>query len=132
MRLLRFIPAVLALAVGLTVVYVTPGLASPNAWYQYCDRYGDIRGLVDRTQNDLRVAASLGHNKGESRRRYEHTQKHLSTFDRHLTKGNFAKGELNDAISDLHHILDKNTLDPRSRDALSRDIEDLRAMREHR
>lgn len=132
MTIIKKALAVLSLASGLGCIFVTPSLASPNGWYQYADRYGDIRSLVDRTQNDLREAASLERNRGDARSRYENTQRHLSTFDRHLTKNHFDKSELDSAVSDLHHIIDKNTLDPRSRDALTRDIEDLRAMRDHR
>ncbi|MDQ2843809.1 MAG: hypothetical protein M3Y72_22760 [Acidobacteriota bacterium] len=124
--------AVLSLTMGLALTAATPAIASPNRWFQYGDRYGDIRGLVDRTQSDLRDAASLERNRGDARSRYQNTQRHLSTFDRHLLKGHFDKGELDSAISDLQHIIDKNTLQARSRDMLMRDIEDLRGMRSHR
>ncbi len=123
--------AVLSLTLGLALSAATPAIASPNGWFQYGDRYGDIRSLIDRTQSDLRDAASLEHNRGDARSRYQNTQRHLSTFDRHLLKGHFDKGELDSAISDLQHIIDKNTLQARSRDMLMRDIEDLRAMRSH-
>lgn len=132
--------AVLSLTSGLALVSVTPVLASPNGWYQYGDRYGerygdrygDLRGIVDRTQSDLRDAASMERHHGDAYSRYQNAQRHLSTFDRHLIKDHFDKSELDSAISDLQHIIDKNTLQPRSRDALMRDIEDLRGMRDHR
>jgi hypothetical protein len=133
---------ILSLSLGLTVGATTT-IAAPSGWYQYGDRdgdryrdrgdrYGDIRGLVERTQSDLQAASEMQRGDGDQRSRYRNAERHLSTFDRHLEKGHFDKGELDPAISDIQHILDKNTLEPSARDALFRDISDLRAMREHR
>ncbi|MBV8071571.1 MAG: hypothetical protein JO270_16800 [Acidobacteriaceae bacterium] len=93
---------------------------------------GGLRSLVDRTQNDLRLAAQEEHLKGDQRERYEHAQGHLSSFDRHLTKGRFDKGELDKSIDSIKAILDKNVLQASSRDALLRDVDGLRAARDHR
>ena len=107
--------------------------AAPNGGYQY---YRDpamsynLRGLIDRTQNDLRAAADLEHAKEDQRRRYNDAQGHLSTFDRKLTKGKFDKGELNKSIDKIRQILDKNVLQASTRDALMRDIADLRIARD--
>ena len=122
----------LALGLGLTLVSAMPVVAAPGAWFQYGDRFDDIRNIVDRTQSDLHRASRLENAKGDQRSRYDNAQKHLSTFDRHLVKGHFDKGELDPAISDLQHILDKNTLQAADRDALTRDIQDLRAVRDRR
>jgi hypothetical protein len=94
--------------------------------------YSDLRGLVDRTQEDLRVAASLEHQKEDQRERVQHAQGHLSTFDRHLVKGNFDKGELDKAIDNIKGILDHNVLQASSRDALMRDLTDLKIARDRR
>ncbi len=123
--------AVLTVGLGLSIGVATPVVAAPYG-FQYGDRFGDIRGLVDRTQSDLRQSSELEHNNGDQRDRYRNAQKHLSTFDRHLTKGHFDKGALDSAIDTLKAILDKNTLQASARDALTRDIQDLRAAREHR
>ncbi|HLH03799.1 MAG TPA: hypothetical protein VKX25_13595 [Bryobacteraceae bacterium] len=123
--------AVVSLTFGMLLGTVAPVAAAPYG-FQYGDRFGDIRGLIDRTQNDLREAAQLEHNNGDARHRYDDAQKHLSTFDRHLTKGNFDKGTLDKAIDNLQAILDKNTLQASTRDALYRDVQDLRAARAHR
>jgi hypothetical protein len=93
---------------------------------------GGLRGLVDRTQSDLRAAEDLEHNKGDQRERYQHALGHLSTFDRKLTHGKFDKGELDKAIDSIKEILDHNVLQASARDALIRDLQDLRTARERR
>jgi hypothetical protein len=115
----------------LTAAAAPPAAAAPY-WFQYGDRFGDLRGLVDRTQNDLRSSAELEHNDSGQRNRYRDAQKQLSTFDRHLSKGHFDKDALDSAIDHIQAILDKNTLQAAARDALYRDVQDLRAAREHR
>lgn len=123
--------AVLTLGLGLSIGIATPVMAQPYG-FQYGDRFGDIRGLVDRTQTDLRQSAELERNGGDQRDRYRNAQRRLSTFDRHLTKGHFDKGALDSSIDTIKAILDKNTLQASARDALYRDMQDLRAARDHR
>jgi len=120
-----------SLTLGMAIGLSAPLSAAPYG-YQYGDRFGDLRGLIDRSQNDLRGAAELEHNDNSQRDRYRNAQKHLSTFDRHLTKGHFDKGALDNAIDNMQAILDKNTLQASARDAIYRDVQDLRAAREHR
>jgi hypothetical protein len=105
--------------------------AAGAGWFQdYPAPYSGLRGLVDRVQADLHEAAGIEHQKGDQRERYQNAQRHLSTFDRHLTKGHFDKGELDSAISDIQSILDKNVLQASMRDTLRRDVEDLRVARD--
>jgi len=107
--------------------------AQGPAWFQqYPPRYMDMRGLVDRSQSDLREAAELEHGNDGQRSRYRNAQGHLSTFDRHLTKGRFDNGELGKSIGSIQGILDHNVLQASSRDALIRDVSDLRMARERR
>ncbi len=121
------------LSVGLAIGGAVPLTAAANAWYQeYPSPYGDLRGLVDRTQNDLRAAADLETNKEKERERYRSAQGHLSSFDRHLTKGHFDKGELHKSIDEIQSILDHNVLQASSRDALMRDVTDLKIARDRR
>ena len=91
-----------------------------------------LRQLIDRTQSDLKVAADSEHPKGDERKRYNDAQGHLSTFDRHLTKGKFDKGELDKSIDNIKAILDKNVLQARTRDALLQDLTDLKVARDRR
>jgi hypothetical protein len=91
--------------------------------------YTDLRDVVDRTQSDLRASADLEHRNDKQRDRYRDAQGHLSSFDRHLTKGHFDKGELDKSIDKIKDILDHNVLQASSRDALMRDLEDLKVAR---
>lgn len=127
---------------SMTVFLLTVGLglgtavslpAAGMGWHQeYPAPYNgpDLRGLVDRTQNDLRASADLEHGNEKQHDRYKHAQGHLSTFDRNLMKGRFDKGELNKSIDSIKDILDHNVLQASSRDALTRDMEDLRVARD--
>lgn len=123
-------------AVVLTLGLVCGGAVAlqaqgPGYGQEYPAPYGGgLRGLVDRTQNDLRTAEELEHNKGGQWERYNHTQGHLSTFDRKLTHGRFDKGELDKSIGGLKDILDHNVLQASSRDALMHDMEDLKVARD--
>lgn len=106
-------------------------LSGVNFQIQAQGRYNSARDLVVRTQEDLRRAAEFVRNKKEERERVENVQKHLSDFDRSLTKNKFDKDKLNDAIDDLKNLLDHNTLAGEDRDALTRDLQDLRTIRAH-
>jgi hypothetical protein len=117
------------LATGSAVAVPAPGM---SGYQEYPAPHTDLRGLVDRTQSDLREAADLEHENDKQRDRYRSAQGHLSTFDRHLTKGHFDKSELDKSIDSIKDILDHNTLQASSRDALLRDVEDLRIARDRR
>lgn len=107
--------------------------AGGGAWFQgYPSPYGDMRGLIDRTQADLRAAADLEHGNDKQRNRYRDAQEHLSNFDRELTKGRFEKGQLDKSIDNIRDILNHNVLQASSRDALMRDASDLRVARARR
>ena len=102
-------------------------VALPMAGAQYGDP-GQLRQIVDRTQSDLRAGAELSTDHKQHERVAE-AQKHLSDFDRHLTKGKFKKSELDQSIGGIKSVLDHNTLQPSTRDAVTRDMEDLRVAR---
>ena len=91
--------------------------------------YDDARNLVSRTQEDLRHAEDFTKGKKDERERIGNAQKHLSEFDRALSRNKFDKGKLDEAIEDIKDVIDHNTLAVEDRDALTRDIESLRRMR---
>jgi len=124
--------AVLFLGFGLAAGGAVSVRAAGSAWYQdYPAPYGDLRGVIDRSQSDLRAAAELEPQRNEKQRdRYRNAQGHLSSFDRHLTKGHFDKGELHKSIDEIQSILDHNVLQASSRDALMRDVTDLKIARD--
>ena len=131
MKLSNRFAAVLVLTFGFGMCAGVPATATPV--YQgeaYPAPYTDLRGLIDRTQTDLRAAGDLEHGNDKQRGRYRNAQERLSNFDRHLVKGRFEKGELNHAIDDIKDILEHNTLQASSRDALMHDVEDLRVARD--
>jgi uncharacterized membrane protein YccC len=115
----RFKQLIVVLALGLGLI----GLQLPAK-----DRgrdYSDLRGVVDRTQSDLRNASDLEHG-NKQRDRYHNAQDNLSKFDRNLSKGKFDKGALEHALHGLKDILDHNTLQASARDTLRRDFSELR------
>jgi hypothetical protein len=89
--------------------------------------FDGARSLVERVQTDLRQV-QVGNIK--DRERCEKAEHHLSDFDRGLAAGKFHKGSLSDAIGDVKEVLDHNTLEPNQRDAVGRDLADLRVLRE--
>jgi len=93
--------------------------------------YENSRRLVARTLEDLRRAARLEQGSKE-RERYDNAGKHLSDFDREMSQGRFDKDRLDRAIDDVKNIVDHNTLAPRARDRVTRDLADLRTLRETR
>jgi hypothetical protein len=93
---------------------------------------GDVRGLVERTQSDLRRAQEFERHNGKEVARYDNALRHLSDFDKQLTRGHFDKGKLDTAIDDVKNVVEHNTLDPRMRDNLGNDLRDLRVMRADR
>ena len=88
---------------------------------------------MDRTKIDLKHAADFERNHGHGKEvaRYENAQRHLSDFDRRMTRGHYDKGKLDIAINDVFVIVEQNTLDPDERDALSNDLKNLQEMRLH-
>ncbi len=116
---LRIIIAAAALLCGLAIA-----APAQNA------RRADERSVIDRTQNDLRRASDFERQNGKQISRYDNAQRHLSDFDRQLTRGHFDRGRLDNAIDDMKDVVDHNTLDPASRDALRQDLLDLRTIRD--
>jgi hypothetical protein len=120
--------AAAVLGLGLAVSgAVTEALARPA--FQHYEGLSGVRGLVDQTQSDLRMAADAEHQKGREKDRYRNAQKSLSDFDRKLSKNRFDKGLLDKAIEDVQSVLDHNTLQGSSRDNLLRDVSQLRDAR---
>jgi hypothetical protein len=94
-------------------------MQTPAAWWAGC-----------RTTCVTRPASTGVTTK--ERERYDNAMKHLSEFDRDLSRNKFDKGKLDEAIEDVKNVVEHNTLEPGLRDALSQDLSDLRALRERR
>jgi uncharacterized membrane protein YccC len=93
------------------------------------NEFSDLRSLVDKTQSDLRNASDLQHGNKQNDR-YHKAQDHLSRLDKSLAHGKYNKGALNDSIDGVKSILDHNTLQASSRDALARDLTELKIARD--
>ncbi len=116
----------------LTGGYASLTNAAPFDHHDRGTEYGDLHNLIDRAQQDLRAAEQSEPDKGKTRVRYENAQKHLSTVDRHLSKGKFDKETLDSAIGDIQSVLDHNTLMASARESLLLDVNALREARSRR
>jgi len=89
-----------------------------------------VTSLVNRVHEDLnRGYGEWKISKGD-RERLNSAAKQLREFERDWRHGKFDKGDLDDAISAVQHVLDNNHLTGAARDALWNDVEQLRQMRE--
>lgn len=101
-------------------------------WRYEHSRRGD--SPVNRTIYDLqRFAQRTGpYSSGRERSRFDNAIRHLSEFDNRYDRGHFDKDKLDDAISDVQHVVDHNPLDNRARRILWDDLSGLRAFRANR
>lgn len=96
--------------------------------------YGNYQGQggdpLDRVSLDLeRAASGMGYLSRGEWRRINHARDEIREFQEKSRRGRFDRGELNDVISGLQHIVDRNRLDPRDRGMLENDLEQLREFR---
>ena len=90
---------------------------------------GDVSALIDRVHEDLNHAYSVWHFSDSERDRLNHAEKELREFADKWSKAKFDKGQLDDAMGAIQHVLDNNKLPGKERDALSDDVDRLRRMR---
>lgn len=89
-----------------------------------------VSGLIDRVHSDLNQAYRAWSFSGGDRNRLNNAEKQLRDFARKWQRGRFDKGELDEAISGVQHVLDNNRMPPGERRALADDVDQLRGMRE--
>jgi hypothetical protein len=89
----------------------------------------EARHVVARAQDDIKKASQFAHNNGKQQRRFDNALHSLSELDRSYSNDRYNKGRLVDAIRDVGRVMDDNTISPQDRDALHRDLEDLRFLR---
>jgi hypothetical protein len=120
--MLRFALALAALAAPAIV----------NAQFEPEPKYdaAAVTALVDRVHSDLNHAYGVFHFSGGDRDRLNHAEKELREFAEKWDHGKFDKGQLNDAIDSVQHVLDGNRMPSEDREAISGDITQLRRMRE--
>lgn len=113
--------------------YGPPPESAPQAQYnappaQY--NPGWVNGLIDHVHEDLDHAYGVWHFSGADRHRLNHAEQELREFAGKWNNGRFDKGELDDAISGIRHVVDHNRMPPESREALNADTNQLRGLRE--
>jgi len=114
---------------GLTFFAVSVSLAYGQFEKQRYDP-ASVSALVDQVHTDLNRAYSSWHLSGGERDRLNHAEKQLREFAQKWSDHHFDKGQLDDAISSIQHVLDNNKMTGRERDAISDDVTQLRNMRE--
>lgn len=90
----------------------------------------EVSALIDRVHTDLDHAYRVWNFSNSDRDRLNSAEKQLREFAQKWSKAKFDKGELDDAIAAIQHVLDNNKLPGEARDALSDDVARLRRMRE--
>ncbi len=89
-----------------------------------------INALVDRVHADLDHGYDHWQLSHADRDRLNGAEKKLRGFARDWQHGKFDKGDLDESISAIQHVLDNNHLAGAERDDLSNDVGSLRQMRE--
>ncbi len=89
-----------------------------------------VSALVDKVHTDLNQGYDHWHLAGGDRQRLDKAEKKLRSFATDWRHGKFDKGDLDDSISTVQHVLDNNHLAGAERDALSGDVDQLRQLRE--
>lgn len=89
-----------------------------------------VDALVDHVHTDLNHAYDTRHFSGADRDRLNKAEKQLREFSAKWDHGKFDKGQLNDAIDSIQHVLDRNRLHEGDRDVVSDDLTQLRRMRD--
>jgi len=93
-------------------------------------RPAEVTALVDKVHEDLNRGYAVWHLSGGDKDRLTHAEHQLRDFEKHWRDGKFDKGNLDDSISAIQHVLDNNHLNGHERDELFGDVERLRQMRE--
>jgi uncharacterized protein YfaT (DUF1175 family) len=118
-----------ALITGALVIFGTLAQAQYGPRERYEPR--SVSGLVDRVHADLNRSYEGGWRFTEGdRKRLDHAEHELRDFAKQWYRGRFDKGELDEAIASIQHVVDNNHMPPRHRDALYDDLAQLRGMRE--
>lgn len=89
-----------------------------------------VTALVERVHTDLNAGYEHWHLSNGDRGRLNNAEKRLREFAHDWHRAKFDKGDLDDSIAAIQHVLDNNHLSGPERDALWNDVGQLRQMRE--
>jgi hypothetical protein len=115
------IPAIVMVGALLHAQYGPPG--GPY-------RPESVSALIGRVHEDLNRGYAVWHLRNSDRDRLTHAEHQLRSFAHDWSRGKFDKGDLDESIAAIQHVLDNNQLKGRERDALWSDVESLRGMPE--
>ncbi len=122
----RFVPAFVMAASLIAFSIVAQAQWGPGGAY----RPESVSALIDRVHVDLNHGYAAWHLSHGDRDRLTHAEHQLRDFAKDWRRGKFDKGDLDDSIAAIQHVLDNNHLNGRERDALWEDVTQLRKMRE--
>jgi hypothetical protein len=116
----------------LTAVMLLGGATLGRAQFDTEPKYdaGSVSALVDRVHTDLTNTYERFHFSSGDRDRLNKAEKELREFTKKWQNGKFDKGQLDDSIASIQHVLDDNKMRHEDRNALDDDISQLRKMRE--
>ena len=122
-----------ALATAATLLMLAPSAdAQPRPRYQERgdERYHRFgRGTLDRVRADLTHAQrSLHYISPPDMRRFMNVREGLASFQRAWERGHYNRPELDQAIANLHGLVERGRLRPNDRNMLSNDLMLLREM----
>jgi len=90
-----------------------------------------VSAVIHRVHEDLNRGYGSGwHFNHHDSDRLTHAEHQLRDFAQDWRRGKFDKGDLDDAIGAIQHVVDNNHMSGPERDALWRDLDALRHMRE--
>jgi hypothetical protein len=78
----------------------------PNGLY----RPEAVSALIDRVHGDLNRGYEVWHLRGSDRDRLTHAEHQLRNFAQDWSRGKFDKGDLDESIAAIQHVLDNNRL----------------------
>jgi hypothetical protein len=123
----RILKVMLFSALSMGLVAAAQAQYGPPGGPYHPDRVG---ALVEKVNIDLNRGYNQWHLSNGDQKRLNKAEERLREFARDWNQARFNKGLLDASISDVQHVLDKNHLYGRERDALWNDVERLRNMRE--
>ena len=89
-----------------------------------------VSRLIDHVHEDLNQAYSSWRFSSGDRKNLDHAEHQLRDFAVKWERGRFDKGELDEAIAAVQHVVDNNHMPQENREALIDDLGRLRGMRE--
>ena len=114
-----------------TALFVFGGLAQAQPGPRGMYAPDEVSGLIDRVHADLNRSYEDGWKfTNGDRNRLNDAEKELREFSKKWSRGRFDKGQLDDAISRIQHVVDNNHMPPVDRTTLDEDLGQLRQMRE--